>query len=186
MVLDLLPAGASFAHFHCLEKAVLPARLRVLPRDFFYYCVRLKSIVTGSTALEEIGFDACGRCKSLAEIPFPPTLRKLEAPFIGTSITIIDLSDTGAESVEILGMVFLAELILPRRCILESVGGVPSLRLVTFGGSREDGQLAWHPTEVRFESLSASAEFWPGLLDARVYGEVACELGRETVPFPPP
>jgi hypothetical protein len=39
---------------------------------------------------------------------------------------------------------------------------------------------------VRFESLSASAEVWPGLLDARVYGEVACELGRATVPFPPP
>jgi hypothetical protein len=98
----------------------------------------------------------------------------------------MDLSGTVAESVEIIGMVFLVELILPRRCIVGRVRAVPSLRLVTFGGSREGGELGWHPTEVRFESLSASADFSPGLLEARVYGEVACELGRETVPFPPP
>jgi hypothetical protein len=186
MVLDLLPVGASFEDFRCLEKAVLPARLRVLPERFFYASVRLKSIVTGSTALEEIEFAACGRCRSLAAFPFPPTLRKLEIPFIGTSIAIMDLSDTEAESVEIFGMVFLVELILPRRCILGHVDGVPSLRLITFGGSREGCELAWHPTEVRFESLSACADLSPGLLEARVYGEVACELGRETVPFPPP
>jgi hypothetical protein len=186
MTLDLLPAGASFKDFHLLEKAVLPARLRVLPRDFFCACVRLKSIVTGATALEEIELGACGRCRSLAAFPFPPTLRKLEVPFYGTSIASMDLSDTAAESVEIAGMVFLVELILPRRCILRYVLGVPSLRLVTFGGSREGGQLGWHPTEVRFEGLSACADFSPGLLEARVYGEVACELGRETVPFPPP
>jgi hypothetical protein len=186
MTLDLLPADASFKDLHCLEKAVLPAGLRVLPQDFFCECVRLKSIVTGSTALEEIELGACGRCRSLAAFPFPPTLRKLETPFPGTSIAIIDLSGTTAESVEILGMVFLAELTLPRRCILRHVDGVPSLRLVTFGGSRTGAELGWHPTEVRFESLSASADFSPGLLEARVYGEVACELGRETVPFPPP
>jgi hypothetical protein len=186
VVLDLLPAGASFIGCLLLEKAVLPAGLRVLPRKFFNACVRLKSIVTDSAALEEIQFGACGSCRSLAAFPIPPTLRKLEAPFPGTSIAIIDLSDTEAESVRILGMVFLGELILPRRCILGLVGGVPSLRLVTFGGSREGGDFAWHPTEVRFESLAACADFSPGLLEARVYAEVACELGRETVPFPPP
>jgi hypothetical protein len=186
MTLDLLAVGASFEDFHWLEKAVLPAGLRVLPLDFFCGCVRLKSIVTSSTALEEIEVAACSRCRSLAEFPFPPTLPKLDDAFCGTSIRSIDLLDTAAESVEIIGMVFLAELILPRRCILGLVHGVPSLRLVTFGGSREGGDFAWHPTEVRFESLSASADFSPGLLETRVYGEVACELGRETVPFPPP
>jgi hypothetical protein len=186
MVLDLLPVGATFKDFHCLEKAVLPARLRVLPPDFFYECVRLKSIVTSSTALEEIELSACGRCRSLAAFPFPPTLRKLEAPFFGTSITIIDLSGTVAESVSVWEMVFLAELILPRGCVLGLVHGVPSLRLVTFGASMNGCSFGWHPTEVRFEGLTAEADFSPGLNETRVYAEVASELGRETVPFPPP
>jgi hypothetical protein len=61
---------------------------------------------------------------------------------------------------------------------------------VTFGISYDgygpgDG-LAWHPTEVRFEGMTAAATFCPGLLESRVYAEVACELGRETLPFPPP
>jgi hypothetical protein len=186
VVLDLLPVGSSLRGCRLLERAVLPARLRVLPRDFFYGCVRLKSIVAGVTTLEEIRVSACGRCRSLAAFPFPPTLRKLEAPFLGTSIAMMDLSGTAAESVEILGMVFLAELILPRRCVLVQVSGVPLLRCVTFGASRTGADFAWHPTEVRFESLIASADFSRGLTEARVYGEVACQLGRETVPFPPP
>jgi hypothetical protein len=40
--------------------------------------------------------------------------------------------------------------------------------------------------EVRFESLAADGAFSPGLMETRLYAEVACELGRETVPFPPP
>jgi hypothetical protein len=186
MTVDLMPTGASFEGFHWLERVVLPARLRVLPSHLFCGCVRLKSIVTSSTALEEIGSNACRGCTSLTEFPFPSTLSKLNAAFIGTSIPIVDLSGTRAESVSILGMVFLAELVLPRRCILGLVRGVPSLRLVSFGRSRTGGDLAWHPTEVRFESLAACADFSPGLLEARVYAEVASELGRETVPFPPP
>jgi hypothetical protein len=186
MTLDSLPTGASFENFYLLEKAVLPAGLRVLPANFFHGCVRLKSIVTGSTALEEIGFNACGGCTSLAAFQFPPTLRKLDDAFRGTLITIIDLSGTTVESVEILGMVFLAELSLPRRCVLKGVIGVPSLRCVTFGASCTGGVLAWHPTEVRFEGLMVEADFSPGLNETRVYAEVACELGRETVPFPPP
>jgi hypothetical protein len=64
--------------------------------------------------------------------------------------------------------------------------GVPLLRSVTFGASRDGHLFWWEPTEVRFEGLAADADFSPGLLDARVYAEVACELGRETIPFPPP
>jgi hypothetical protein len=186
MTLDLLPAGASVEDFHWLEKAVLPAGLRVLPRDFFYGCVRLKSIVTGSTALEEIELNACGMCKTLGVFRFPPTIRKVENAFQGTSIPTIDLSGTVAERAAIGDMVLLAELNLPRRCVLERAGGVPSLRRVTFGASRNGGEFGWKPTEVRFESLAAETDFCPGLVEARVYAEVACELGRETIPFPPP
>jgi hypothetical protein len=102
------------------------------------------------------------------------------------SIAIIDLPGTGAESVSILGMVLLADLILPRRCILECVVGAPSLRRVTFGASKKGGNFGWHPTELRFEGLTAGVDFSPGLNGTRVYAEVASELGRETVPFPPP
>jgi hypothetical protein len=83
-------------------------------------------------------------------------------------------------------MVSLVELILPRRCVLAGIWTVPSLRRVTFGASRRPRDFIWHPTEVRFESLKAEADFSPGLLEARVYGEVACEMGNETIPFPPP
>jgi hypothetical protein len=186
MTLGSLPAGASLRNFFWLEKAVLPAGLRVLPSGLFLGCVRLKSVVTGLTTLEEIGPNACGRCRSLEAFLFPPTLREVSDAFWGTMIGSIDLSGTAAESVEILGMVFLAELILSRRCVLVTVKAVPSLRRVTFGASRSGSAVRWHPREVRFEGLSAGADFSPGLLEAHVYAEVACELGRETVPFPPP
>jgi hypothetical protein len=186
MTLDLLPAGASVKDLLWLEKAVLPTGLRVLPKQFFLGCVRLKSIVTGSSALEEIGVNACGGCTSLAAFPFPPMFRKLEDAFCGTSIASMDLSGTSAESVSIFGVIFLADLILPRGCVLAHVEGVPSLRCVTFGASRRGGGFAWHPTEVRFESLAAESDFSPGLVEAWVYAEVASELGRETIPFPPP
>jgi hypothetical protein len=186
MTLDLLPAGASLRDFFWMERTVLPAGLRVLPKEFFCGCVRLQSIVANSTALEEIEFCACGRCSSLAAFPFPPTLRKLNDAFRGTLITIIDLSGTAVECASISGLVFLTELSLPRRCVLIQVVGVRSLRRVSFGDSHKGRLFRWHPMEVRFESLTADADFSSGLLEARVYAEVACELGHETVPFPPP
>jgi hypothetical protein len=106
--------------------------------------------------------------------------------FDGTSITTIDLSDTVAEEVWICDMTFLVDLVLPRRCVLSDLCGVPSLRRLAFGASEDGGGFVWHPTEMRFESLAADAEFSRSLLEARVYGEVACELGCETLPFPPP
>jgi hypothetical protein len=118
---------------------------------------------------------------------FPPTLRSREyAAFGGTSITTLDLSGTAAESVWVYGMASLVDMVLPRRCVLEAIGAVPSLRCVTFGASLRGRDFVCHPTEVRFESLTADAGFSPGVLEARVYGEVACELARETLPFPPP
>jgi hypothetical protein len=66
--------------------------------------------------------------------------------------------------------------------VLEGIGAVPSLRTVTFGASRGPRDFAWHPTDVRFESLKADADFSPGLLESRVYAEV----GHDTLPFPPP
>jgi hypothetical protein len=106
--------------------------------------------------------------------------------FDGTSITTIDLSDTVAEEVWIYDMTFLVDLVLPRRCVLPVLCGMPTLRHVTFGASKGSCGFVWHPTEVRFESLAANADFSRSLLEARVYGEVACELGCETLPFPPP
>jgi hypothetical protein len=98
----------------------------------------------------------------------------------------MDLSDTMVESVVVGGMVFLVELVLARRCALGDIWTAPSLHRVTFGASGDPRYFAWHPTEVRFESVTAEADFSPGLLEARVYGEVACEMGHETLPFPPP
>jgi hypothetical protein len=70
--------------------------------------------------------------------------------------------------------------------VLECIWAVPALRRVTFGASLVRRYFAWQPAEVRFESLKADADLSPGLLEARVYGEVACEMGHETLPFPPP
>jgi hypothetical protein len=106
--------------------------------------------------------------------------------FGSTSITTIDLTGTVAESASVCGMDFLGVLILPRRCVLRDVSGLPALRSVTFGASCDGGGFLWHPKEVRFESLIADAGFSPGLCETLVYGEVACELERETLPFPPP
>jgi hypothetical protein len=185
----------------CLEEVVLPRALRELPMYFFSGCWRLASIDTRYTALEVIGEGACDGCKSLVAFVLPPTFRGWgDAAFEGTSITTLDLSGTAAEKVRVCGMVSLVDLVLPRRCVLEDVRSVPSLRRVTFGASmgvpslrrvtfapyRYVSNFDWHPAEVRFESLAADAEFSPGLLEARVYGVVACEMGCETLPFPPP
>jgi hypothetical protein len=186
LVLELLPRGATLEGLGWLEGVVLPTGLRTLPRSFFRGCWRLASIDTRYTALEEIEFGACKGCRSLVAFVFPPTLRSLKSAFRGTSITTLDLSGTAAESVSVCGMVSIVDLVLPRRCVLEHIDGVPSLRYVTFGASRNVGKFAWHPAEVRFESLAAHAKFSPGLLDARLYAEVACEMGREALPFPPP
>jgi hypothetical protein len=194
LTLKLVRRGATFKGLVWLEGVVLPTGLRVLPRNIFRGCWRLWSIDTSRTALEEIEDGACDKCRSLAAFVFPPTLREIAArvfgedseTFSGTSITSMDLSGTKAEKVVVGEMIFLVELVLPRRCVLEGVWAVPSLRRVTFGASGNVSDFAWHPTEVRLESLKADADFSPGLLEARVYGEVACEMGHETLPFPPP
>jgi hypothetical protein len=186
LALELLPDDANLEGLTCLEAAVLPTGLLKLLEGFFKGCWRLASIDTHYTALEEIEINACKGCRSLTAFVFPPTVRSLGDAFKGTSITTLDLSGTVADKVCVCGMASLVDLVLPRQCVLEGVSGVPGLRCVTFGASRDVSDLAWHPTEVRFGSFTAGAEFSPGLLEARVYGEVACELGRETLPFPPP
>jgi hypothetical protein len=161
--------------------------LRKLPVCFFRWCWRLSSIDTRYTALEEIEYETCEGCRSLAAFVFPPTVRSLgHSAFRGTSLTNLDLLGTVAEKVSVCEMLSLVDLVLHRRCVLVGNEGVLSLRRVTFGASGNASDFAWHPREVRFESVTAGAEFSPGLLEARVYGEVACELGRETLPFPPP
>jgi hypothetical protein len=187
LVVEVLPDDATLEDLLWLEGVVLPTGLRKLPAFFFVRCWRLSSIDTRYTALEEIEERACDGCRCLTAFVFPPTFRSLGGmAFGGTSIATLDLSGTVAEKVGVHGMVSLVDLVLPRRCVLESISGVPSLRCVTFGASGNASNFAWHPTEVRFESLWTDAEFSPGLLEARVYGEVACELRRETLPFPPP
>jgi hypothetical protein len=195
-VIDLLPRGATLKELTRLEIAILPTvtGLRVLPLKFFGGCWRLSVIGTSCTALEMIEDGACDGCRSLTAFAFPPTIREVgncvrgfpTGAFGGTSITSMDLSKTMAQNVVVCEMVFVVELFLPRHCVLEGVRIVPSLRRVTFGASRGGRSFLWHPTEVRFDSLKAESDFSPGLLEARVYGEVACEMGHETLPFPPP
>jgi hypothetical protein len=193
LTLEMLPRGATFNGLVWFEGVVLPTGLRVLPGNLFRGCWRLWSIDTSSTALEKIEAGACDECRSLVAFVFPPTFRQITAnrlyepaAFSGTSMTIMDLSGTVAEKVVVGEMIFLLELVLPRRCVLERIWAVPSLRRVTFGASRSNGSFQWHPAEIRFESVKAGADFSPGLLEARVFGEVACEMGHETLPFPPP
>jgi hypothetical protein len=186
LVVEVLPDGATLNDLVWLEGVVLPTGLQELPTSFFARCSRLSSVDTGRTALEYIGEYACEECKSLAAFAFPRTVRILEAPSDGTSITTIDLTSTLAEEVLICNMFFLVDLVLPRRCVVTGLEGVPALRRVTFWVSKRCSTFTWQPTEVRFESLDADADFSPGLLEARVYGEVACEMGCETIPFPPP
>jgi hypothetical protein len=185
-VVEVLPYGATLEGLVWLEGVVLPTGLRELPGSFFARCWQLSSIDTRFTALELIEECACEECRSLTAFVFPPTVRILRAPFDGTSITTIDLTSTVAENVVICNMVFLVDLVLPRRCVLTMVAGVPSFRRVSFGASKRCRDFAWQPTEVRFESLTADADLSRGLLGARVYGEVACKMGCESLPFPPP
>jgi hypothetical protein len=183
--IESLPVGATLREMVWLERVVLPAELRVLSTDFLSRCSRLTFIGTGGCpALERIEFAACGYCRSLAAFEVPPTVRILSNAFSGTSLTVLDLSETAAESAELVGLLFLEELVLPRGCILKHAWALPSLRRMTFGSSVEF--FGCHPAEARFESMAASAAFAPGLAEARVYAEVACELGRETIPSPPP
>jgi hypothetical protein len=186
LAVDLLPDRASLKELRWLERAVLRTGLRGLPRFFLSGCWRLGSIGSDGTALEVVGTFACSGCRSLATFRFPPTVRTVCGAFGGTSIRIMDLSGTQAEDVSVWGMGLLVELILPRRCVLGRVFEVPSLRRVAFGASRPDSDFFWHPREVRFEGLTADTAFSPGLLGARVYGEVACEFRHETFPVPPP
>jgi hypothetical protein len=170
-----------------LERAVLPAGLRVLPRGFFGNCSRLAAVdASGCTALESIKRRACEGCRALRSFAFPPTIRVLSFAFRGTSIARIDLSDTNAERADVSGMLLLEELVLPRRCVLYGAAGVPSLRRVTFGAGGDTKHFGWRPAEVRFGGMTADADFSPGLAHARVYAEVACLMASETVPFLPP
>jgi hypothetical protein len=187
LAVELLPDGATLEGLVWLEGVVLPTGLRNLPYEFFSGCCRLALADTRCAALERIDDLACKGCRSLAAFVFPSIFRILEyAAFSGTSMTTLDLSGTVAERAWVEEMTSLVDLVLPRRCVLKGVWGVPSLRRVRFGASRRASGFAWHPAEVRFDSLTAASEFSPGLLQARVYGEVACELGCETLPFPPP
>jgi hypothetical protein len=118
-----------------LERAILPAALHALPGFFFHSCWRLSHVCTaGCTALEEIGWYAFAGCRSLKKFDFPSTIRTIGGQaFFGTAIAEIDLLETAAESVEVGGMAFLKRLILPRRCVLDGMGGLPALRSLTFG-----------------------------------------------------
>jgi hypothetical protein len=185
LAVEVLPRTASLGELVWFEGVVLPTGLQELPMFFFVRCSRLSSIDTSRTALQKIGEGACGECRSLAAFAFPPTVRILEDPFVGTSITTIDLTRTVAEDFWVSNMVFLVDLVLPRRCVPKAIEGVPSLRRVSFGVSERCGFFTWRPTEGRFASLVADAEFSRGLLGAQVYGEVACEMGCKTLPFPP-
>jgi hypothetical protein len=187
LAIGLLPDDATLEGLIWLEKVVLPTAVRVLPKQFLRECWRLASIDTSRSALEEVGEGACDGCRSLAAFAFPRTVRSLgHGAFAGTAMVNMDLSGTVIDSLSVAGMTFLADLLLPRRCVLTCLSGVPSLRRVTFTATEDGKSFVWHPTEVRFEGLTADADFSPGLLEARVYSEVACELGRETIPFPPP
>jgi hypothetical protein len=183
---ELLPRGATLRGLSGLETTVLPTGLRVLPEYLFSECWRLTSIDTRYTALEKIESMTCDGCRSLTAFAFPPSFRILKNAFDGTSVTALDLSSTLAEDVSVRGMIFLMDLVLPRRCVLAAVSGMPSIRRVTFGACEKVRSFVWHPTEVRFECVTAHAEFSPDLLEARVYGEVGCEMGCETLPLPPP
>jgi hypothetical protein len=88
------------------------------------------------------------------------------------------------ENFSVCDMICVVDLTLPRQCVLDGVAAGSSLGVVTFGASRSNGHFWWQPREVRFES--PGAEFSPDLVEGRVCCEVACEMQRETLPFPPP
>jgi hypothetical protein len=207
VTMELMPDGEKFICLRELETVIMPSGLRVLPRNMFRGCWRLSSVDTSRTSLERMEPGVCGDCVALTHFSFPSTVRYIgdlcipdgEA-FIGSAIAKMDLSDTLLEHVSICEMAFLEELILPRRCVLVALCEVPCLRRVTFGVAvpresvlrshvhpwRDPERFTWLPTEVRFEGMIARPEFSPGLEDARVYGEVAAQMGHETLPFPPP
>jgi hypothetical protein len=179
-----LPAHETLSSLSFLESVILPAGIRVVPDDFFKRCPRLWGVGTADcVALDEIRWDAFLGCRNLREFAFPLMIRKVRRAFGGTSFVRLDLSETQAESVGVQGMKFLERLVLPRRCILEGALGLPALRSVTFGVCSEETR--WSPREVRFESLAAPAKSGPLAVDACVFGEVACLLGRGSFPFPP-
>jgi hypothetical protein len=180
---EALPDGV-FKSYPSLERAVLPLRLRVLPYGAFGWCSRLKSVdMAGCSRLEVVAVNAFYGCRCLTALAVPPTLRGLGDAFACSSIAVIDLSETVGEYADVTDAGLLEWLLLPRLCQLRDPVALPSLRGVTYGRSRD--VFACHPTEVRFVGMAASGEYSPGLIETRVYGEVACELGRETVPFPP-
>jgi hypothetical protein len=138
----------------------------------------------GCTALEEIRPGSFANCRLLRKFWFRPTVRRVDCAFDGTAFTCIDLSETRAERAGFCGMNFLERVILPRRCVLGLVGGLPSLRSVTFGLSAPGAPLEWRAPNVRFEGMKSG----PGkeLFGGRVSAEVAAVLSRESSPSSPP
>jgi hypothetical protein len=115
---------------------------------------------------------------------FSPTNRSVEWTSGGTTIATLDMSRTATGKIVVGEMVSLVGLVLPRRCVPRPFEcAVPSL--CDLRAFRSANNSARHSTEVRFERLAAHAELSPAPLEARVCGELACEMGRATLPFPP-
>jgi hypothetical protein len=183
--LSELPVSETLAGSFFIESVILPARLRVLPRCFLMRCPRLSHVGTsGCMALEEIMWKAFDGCCGLREFGFPSMTRRVSSAFAGTSIVCLDLSETRAGWVEFHDVKCLERLALPRGCILFGASGLPALRSLAFGMCG-DGFFGWNPRQVRFESLAAPVNGGPLMVGKSTFAEVACILGRESVPFPP-
>jgi hypothetical protein len=183
------PEEATLSGSPLLERAILPAGLRVLPGFFFRWCWRLLHIDTsGCIALEQIGWCACEGCRSLKKFDFPRTIRETwRRSLSGTAIEEVDMTETVAESVVLDNMIFLQRVVLPRRCKLEDGGGLPALRILALGRSLgRDICFGSQMREIRFESFLAPQESAAGLGDARVHAEVAAAFTRESHPSTPP
>jgi hypothetical protein len=148
----------------CPESVVLPYGLTEIPEDCFKGCSRLAVIDTSLAPLQWLKLHSCEGCKRLASFKFPTSTRVLDVPFGGTSIQMIDLTETVAESVKIGGMTYLEELILPRRCGLRVQIGVPALRRVTLGRCEDSTLKHGRLEEVRFQGMDADAGFSPSFL----------------------
>jgi hypothetical protein len=80
-------------------------------------------------------------------------------------------------------MTFLERVILPRRCVLVNVHGLPSLQSVTFGVSESGVAFTLRAPDVRFESMKSG--LGKELLCGRVGAEVAAVLSRVSLPSCP-
>jgi hypothetical protein len=191
------PQGATLSNSSSLESAILPAGLRVLPMSFFRSCWRLSDVGTSScTALDGIAWGAFLGCRSLGKFVFPRTIREVDPEaFSGTAIAGVDLTETAAESVGFVHMIFLEQLVLHRRCVLKCEFGLPALRSLTFGQPWDGGDHGFGSRfgfgsgirEVRFEGFLGPPEgSVVGLENAHVHAEVAAVSTHESRPTSPP